>query len=469
MRHHVFIFWLIRIPLELFIVVGAFFLAREIRLQTDLIPGIQLPVRDIYTSYLLWIGVASYVVISLIFSFQKLYTIDANSGILEEIFIITKSLFVSFFIIVWLIYLSNGFPYDTILIPRLIIIYAFLISLIGIIFERSIIRLIRYYGFQKNWLKKKNILLIMNHSEPFLEWLFTYENHLKVAWYLSPFVQSSTFKYLGTISTHKEIIESLDIEEVIILNHDLPYEIRKTLFEYCCINGIIYRYVGNLYETGKNNAHIDFIGGLPLIEIRSMGITAWGRVVKRVFDIVVWIGLVILLLPSFLIIMLGILIETTGFPLYISHRVGRNGRLFPMFKFRSMVQDAEKLKNLMSNERIDGPLFKVQNDPRITKFGKWIRRWSIDELPQIINVIRGDMSFIWPRPHLPLEVEKYSEKQKQVLIVKPGITGMAQVHGRDRNSFEKEIELDLFYIENWSLLLDTKIFLLTFRAVFQGR
>jgi len=134
-----------------------------------------------------------------------------------------------------------------------------------------------------------------------------------------------------------------------------------------------------------------------------------------------------------------------------------------------MNHDAESQKSRMTNERGDGPLFKLTDDPRITKFGKWIRRWSIDEIPQVINVIRGDMSFIGPRPHLPDEVQKYSEKQRQVLTIKPGITGMAQVYGRDKNSFDREIELDLFYIENWSLLLDTKILLMTFRAVFQGK
>lgn len=137
-----------------------------------------------------------------------------------------------------------------------------------------------------------------------------------------------------------------------------------------------------------------------------------------------------------------------------------------------MIHDEIKKRQIKEalaseNERLNGPLFKLKNDPRVTKIGHWLRRWSIDELPQIINVIRGDMSFIGPRPHLPEEVGQYSEKQKQVLTIKPGITGMAQVYGRDTNSFDREIELDLFYIENWSLLLDTKILLLTFRAVFQ--
>lgn len=166
-----------------------------------------------------------------------------------------------------------------------------------------------------------------------------------------------------------------------------------------------------------------------------------------------------------------ILLESRGNPFYMSRRVGRSGEIFSMIKFRSMVQDAEKRKQdiLGANERTDGPLFKITHDPRVTRFGRFMRKWSIDELPQIFNVFLGDMSFIGPRPHLPEEVEQYTDKQRQVLTIKPGITGMAQVYGRDTNTFDREIELDLFYIENWSLLLDTKIFLLTFRAIFQGK
>lgn len=469
MQYHIFIFWLIRIPLELCLVIASFFLSREIRFQTDLIPGILLPAVDIQTPYLIGIWVVSYAIIGIIFSFQKLYTLDKNSWILEEVFTIVKSIFVSFFILVWVIYLTNWFPYETILIPRLIIIYAFILSLIGIIIERSLIRIIRWYGFRYSWLKKKNILLIINQSEWHLESNFIDQDHLRVIWYLSPFHQKSQFRYLGTISEYAQVIESNDIEEVIILSHDLPFENRKTLFEYCQIHWITYRYVGNLYESSKRNAHIDFLGSLPLIEIRTIGITAWWRVIKRIFDIVVWVTFLILLLPSFIIISLWIVLENSGYPYYISRRVGRNGKIFPMYKFRSMVSWADALKQDIQNERPDGPLFKVKNDPRVTRLWRWIRKWSIDELPQFINVIKGDMSIIGPRPHLPSEVEKYSDKQKQVLIIKPWITGMAQVHGRDKNSFDREIELDLFYIENWSLLLDTKIFFLTFRAVFQGK
>lgn len=259
-----------RIPLDFVLVIGAFLIAREIRVTTDLIPGIHLPYRTLDLSYLFGIAFVSYGIIGTIFSFQKLYAIERITGIIEEIFTIIKSVFVSFFIMIGLLYLTNGFPYETILIPRLILIYAFLFSLIGIIVERICIRWIRMYGFNHNWLQKKKILLVMNHSEAHLEKSLMHQYHITIVGYLAPFEQKSHFKYLGTIGSHADIITDEDIDEVIILSHDLPYEIRKILFEYCQIHGIAYRYIGNLYETSKNNAHIDFLGRIPLVEIRTI-------------------------------------------------------------------------------------------------------------------------------------------------------------------------------------------------------
>ena len=471
MRKHEFVFWLIRIPLEMLLVIGAFLIARHIRVTTDLIPGIHLPSRTLETNYLIGLALASYAIIGIIFAFQKLYAIERTIGIIEEIFTIVKSVFVSFFIMIGVLYLTNGFPYDTILIPRLIVIYAFLFSLIGIILERIILRWIRLHGFAKKWFPKKRILLVINKSEPSLEKLLSHENSVHIVGYIASHAHNNPFTYLGTIDEHAEIIRTHDIDEMITLAHDLPYELRKTLFQYCQIHGITYRYVSNLYETAKSNAHIDFIGQIPLIEIRTIGITPWGRVVKRTFDLCLGIILLVLLFIPAIILCTIIVIESPGFPFYVSQRVGKGGKPFSMIKFRSMVIYAEKIKSSMQaqNVRQDGPLFKVAHDPRVTKFGQWIRRWSIDELPNILNVIEGDMSFIGPRPHLPDEVAKYSNKHLQVLTIKPGITGMAQVYGRDTNTFDREIELDLFYIENWSLLLDTKILFLTFRAIFQGR
>jgi lipopolysaccharide/colanic/teichoic acid biosynthesis glycosyltransferase len=152
-------------------------------------------------------------------------------------------------------------------------------------------------------------------------------------------------------------------------------------------------------------------------------------------------------------------------------RIGDNGEKFKMYKFRSMVKDAHKMKQDLTdfNERADGPLFKMHDDPRITKFGKFIRKYSLDELPQLINVIRGQMSLVGPRPHEPQEVEKYEVKDKKLLAIKPGITGMAQVSGRSDLDWQQEVRLDTYYVENWSLGLDIQIILKTPRAVLGKR
>jgi lipopolysaccharide/colanic/teichoic acid biosynthesis glycosyltransferase len=141
--------------------------------------------------------------------------------------------------------------------------------------------------------------------------------------------------------------------------------------------------------------------------------------------------------------------------------------MIPVFKFRSMVQNADALKEtlLKKNERRDGPLFKIKNDPRITKLGKFLRRFDIDELPQLFNVVLGHMSLVGPRPHLPAEVARYKSYERRVFAVKPGITGLAQISGRSDLPFEEEVRLDLQYIEEWSLRRDIKILLYTVAVV----
>ena len=191
--------------------------------------------------------------------------------------------------------------------------------------------------------------------------------------------------------------------------------------------------------------------------------TPWGRVVKRVADIVSSSLLLLALSPFLLLIAFLVFLTDRGFPIYSHERVGKGGKLFRMYKFRSMVKNADALKEKLSveNQRKDGPLFKIENDPRITKIGKFIRKFDIDELPQLWNVFIGNMSLVGPRPHLPKEVALYKEYQKRVLTIKPGITGMAQTHGRHKNTFDDEVRLDTSYIENWSLLLDMKLLLKT--------
>ena len=191
--------------------------------------------------------------------------------------------------------------------------------------------------------------------------------------------------------------------------------------------------------------------------------------IKRFEDIIISLVLLIFLCPLFGIV--GLLIKTTSKgPVFFKQlRIGYNGRLFTLLKFRTMVENAEDLRrDLVTFNEMDGPVFKLSGDPRITKIGRVLRRSSIDELPQIINVLKGDMSLVGPRPSLPDEVSHYNLEDRRRLSMKPGITCLWQVSGRNGLSFQEWMELDRYYVDRWSLWLDFKILLRTIPAVFKG-
>ncbi|MDI6827503.1 MAG: sugar transferase [Armatimonadota bacterium] len=204
------------------------------------------------------------------------------------------------------------------------------------------------------------------------------------------------------------------------------------------------------------------------LEVRSP-LSPLEQKIKRLIDILVSSIMLVILSPLMLLVAIAIKLESEGPVIYKQTRVGKNGREFTFYKFRSMFRDADKrLAELMHLNEADGPIFKIKNDPRITKIGRIIRKTSIDELPQLVNVLKGDMSLVGPRPPLPNEVEQYSAHDRQRLNVTPGITCLWQVSGRSNIGFEQWVELDLEYIRNQSLWLDLKILLKTIPAVIKG-
>lgn len=187
---------------------------------------------------------------------------------------------------------------------------------------------------------------------------------------------------------------------------------------------------------------------------------------KRVVDVVLSALLLLVLLPVFLIIALTIKLDDGGPVFFIQERVGRLGRPFRMIKFRTMVRDApERLHELFDRNEASGPLFKMREDPRVTRIGAALRRRSLDELPQLVNVLRGEMSLIGPRPALPHEVEAYDEQARRRLIAIPGMTGLWQVSGRSDLAWEDAIRLDLHYVDEWSPAMDRRILAKTFQVV----
>jgi exopolysaccharide biosynthesis polyprenyl glycosylphosphotransferase len=228
--------------------------------------------------------------------------------------------------------------------------------------------------------------------------------------------------------------------------------------------------VPDLLQMSLNRVEFINMSGIPMLGAREMRISRFGRILKRTMDLlfVIILGIPAVLLTA--VIAVAIKLDSPGPVIYSGVRVGRDGRLFDMFKFRSMVLGADMQKDALREwNEADGPIFKIKEDPRLTRVGRWLRRSSLDELPQLYNVLLGQMSVVGPRPPLPEEVAEYKPWQRQRLSVIGGITGLWQVSGRSNLTFDELCLLDIYYIENWSLSLDVRILLQTIPHALFGR
>lgn len=224
-----------------------------------------------------------------------------------------------------------------------------------------------------------------------------------------------------------------------------------------------------LTDVAGPRIHTQPLAGLPLIHVSTPNLERGQRVLKRAFDLVGGTMLLVLLIPIFVMVSIAVRADSAGPIFFRQVRVGTAGAPFEMLKFRSMVVDAEnQLDKLRDVNQGNGVLFKVREDPRVTRVGSFIRKFSLDELPQLLNVIKGSMSLVGPRPPLPSEVERYDTQAHRRLLVRPGMTGLWQVSGRSLLSWDDTVRLDLYYVENWSFLGDCTILLRTMRAVFRS-
>ena len=272
---------------------------------------------------------------------------------------------------------------------------------------------------------------------------------------------------LDTLTEFEQLLDSDSIDEVLQSDPTIPKAQTLQILERCNDRAVTFKYAADMFETETGRIEVSDIAGIPIMEVKRSPLDGWGRILKRSIDIVgSTAGIVVLAIPGIIIAAI-IKADSTGPVLMKLERIGQGQRRFKLWKFRSMIRDAHGLKaQLMAqNERQDGPLFKIEHDPRITRFGRFIRKTSLDELPQLINVLNGTMSLVGPRPHEPEEVARYEKHHKKLLTIKPGMTGMAQVSGRSNLTFEEEVRLDTYYGENWSLGLDFQILVRTPLAV----
>ncbi|PIE53301.1 hypothetical protein CSA37_01825 [Candidatus Fermentibacteria bacterium] len=264
-------------------------------------------------------------------------------------------------------------------------------------------------------------------------------------------------------------IEKSGADQLLVADRSIAAESLLRVIQHCEKQGIQYKIAADAYSLISLTARVAHMGGTTLIETVPAPLAGWGLVFKRASDIIITTILLTLLAPLFLAISAAILLETGKPVFYLQKRLGKNNVPFMMFKFRSMVKNAHSAKKqLLDNNEATGPLFKIKNDPRITAAGKFLRRWSLDELPQLINVLKGEMSLVGPRPPLPEEVEEYSRRDYKRLQTIPGVTGIWQISGRSNLGFDEMVKMDLYYVDNWSIWMDLAILMLTLPAIISG-
>jgi exopolysaccharide biosynthesis polyprenyl glycosylphosphotransferase len=284
------------------------------------------------------------------------------------------------------------------------------------------------------------------------------------------FTNIGPYRALGPVDNLSQVLEVETVDTVIICLPWQNHRMIQRLFRTCEHGGVRAQVVPDLFQLTKNQVYVEELNGIPLISTRGVSIQGWNLIVKRAFDLTLSIIGGILSLPFCALIAIAIKLDSPGPVLFTQTRIGRNGVPFRCYKFRSMVNGADEMRqDLGALNEASGPLFKVRNDPRRTRVGRWIRRFSLDELPQIINVIRGEMSCVGPRPNLPEEVEHYQEWHKKRLTVSPGITGMWQVSGRSDLTFDEMVLLDIYYVENWNLAMDLSILIRSIPAIIGAR
>ncbi|OGJ56532.1 hypothetical protein A2635_02855 [Candidatus Peribacteria bacterium RIFCSPHIGHO2_01_FULL_51_9] len=446
MKKSEIVFGLLRIPCDALAVFGALILSYELRLtRIDLIPRLQLlePAQTLpeFSEYLFGFVVPGVFIFLILAAMLRLYTLIATQSAWIEVgkTIITALVWIVL-IMAWYFLVRKQLFYSRILLVHsafFIAMFATTARVFLILIQRALLK----RGIGVRAVVSVGAKALVSHAQATLE----HDVH---------------YRYLGHCDD-LIALKSLTKKSLpdLVLQTDPHPQSAQTLMlaDFCRNQHIEYAFLPPLFADTPQRLSVDRLGLLPFLRFRPTPLDGWGRVYKRCFDVVLSSILLMGLLPLFCFLILIILCES-GWPIfYVAIRVGEHGRKkFSMFKFRSMVRDADAMKEKLRcfNHRQDGPLFKLRDDPRITRFGQMLRRWSLDELPQLLNVICGQMSLVGPRPHLPEEVGQYAPEQHRVFAVKPGLTGLAQISGRSDLTFYEEVQLDLRYIEEWSLWLD---------------
>lgn len=433
-------FYFIPVILDVIALISAFVLAYFARFNfspTALGFGFRISFRE-YMNFLFWLTPLWIFV----FAMAGLYTIDFKGRFYPEFLRIILAVGMSVLLSLTVIFLTKHSDFS-----RLLLVYLLLSTLIIVLLERIFWRSVMRYLIGRGFNRHRVLIIGESREARRLQNVFNQFPYLgfKVMEIVSQDLSQERLKLK---------IEKLKIDDIVQTQNQANRELSEFLEGLAREQGITLHFIPDLYEISIARLDLDSYGGVPLLTVKKTSLDGWGRIYKRIFDLIISGILLIILSPLFLLVSLLIKLTSRGPVFFKQKRVGRDGEI-GIYKFRSMVANAEELKEKLraQNER-KGPLFKIKNDPRITPLGKLLRKTRVDELPQLLNVFKGSMSLVGPRPHLPEEVAKYKNHHKEVLTIKPGMTGLPQISGASDLDFEEEVTLDSYYVHNWSFWLD---------------
>jgi exopolysaccharide biosynthesis polyprenyl glycosylphosphotransferase len=414
--------------------------------------------------YIAWFGVC------LVF-FTRSYglygPIQHRSGLHEQRMTVQASL-TSGLLLCGTLYLSNGEAVSRVVVALMVAFTTTLLCLRRALWRRMM------YQRSRAGIETRNVLIVgagrvghalRNHIETLQHLGFRFKGFVALS---EREAESGDADVIGDVRNCLSLARSLFVDEI-FFSVPADKQLVIGMVEEARVAGIDVRVVPDMYEGLAWNARVEYIGQFPTIPLHRRDFPIGGILMKRILDITVSsIGLIVGL-PVMLAIGIAVRMDSPGTMFYKAKRIGRKGRAFPCYKFRTMVHDADKLKAELEhmNER-DGVLFKIAKDPRITRVGRVLRKYSLDELPQFYNVLKGDMSLVGPRPPMASEVEQYDLAHLRRLDVLPGITGLWQVEARQDPSFDSYISLDTAYVENWNLMMDLRILARTVGVVLSG-
>lgn len=454
-------FVLALIPLDMAAMVAAFALAYQTRLATGVISVWDFAtfIRFVVAFVPFW---------TLLFAIEGLYRIRWSKKLVDEIGRIFLAVSSAMMLVVGWIFLSR-----TEFFSRLVVIYGW-----GYAFALVVLLRIFLRGVQRSLLSHnigiKRVIVVGDNGVA-RKFVSTIQQDKSLGLKLMKLIHRGQLAGLGKLQIIKET------DEIILADSQLDENEILKLIDFCEEHRITFRMIPNLFKVHSINVDVAYYHGIPLLEFKKSPLGGWWRIIKRLLDVLASLLAIIVTSPIMFLCAVAIKIDSPGTIIYKNERVGPSGT-FNVYKFRTLFMQycvgnryggkiADKLeKRLIQTQNTrKGGIYKIKNDPRITKIGGFLRLTSLDELPNLFNVLRGEMSLVGPRPHQQREVRHYESQYQKLLHVKPGITGLAQISGRSDLDTEEEVKLDTFYIENWSLWLDVQIILRTPIAILHKR